>query len=97
MEYCDVKMKTRTNLYRNIGVHTKPLNGVSIRKKSKLWVFLQNMGREMHYSHEREFCVPVVHISHLEVIFSFHSERALHIKKKSNQYMSAYVRLTCQT
>ena len=32
MEYCDVTMKTRTNLYRNIGVHTKPLNGVSIRK-----------------------------------------------------------------
>ena len=25
-------MKTRTNLYRNIGVHTKPLNGVSIHK-----------------------------------------------------------------
>ena len=34
MEYCDVTIKTRTNLhvYRNISVHTKPLNGVSIRK-----------------------------------------------------------------
>ena len=31
MEY-DVTMKTRTNLCRNIGVHIKPLNGVSIRK-----------------------------------------------------------------
>ena len=31
MKY-DVTMKTRTNLCRNIGVHTKPLNGVSIRK-----------------------------------------------------------------
>ena len=30
MEY-DVTMKTRTNLCRNIGVHTQPLNGVSIR------------------------------------------------------------------
>ena len=28
----DVTMKTRTNLCRNIGVITKPLNGVSIRK-----------------------------------------------------------------
>ena len=31
MEY-NVTMKTRTNLCRNIGVHTKPSNGVSIRK-----------------------------------------------------------------
>ena len=31
MKY-DVTMETRTNLCRNIGVHTKPLNGVSIRK-----------------------------------------------------------------
>ena len=31
MKY-DVTMKTRTNLCRNIGVHTKPLNEVSIRK-----------------------------------------------------------------
>ena len=38
------------NLCRNIGVHTKPLNGISIRKKRKLWVFLQNEGREMYYS-----------------------------------------------
>ena len=32
MEYCDVTMKTRTKIYRNLGVHTKPLNGVSIHK-----------------------------------------------------------------
>ena len=31
MEY-DVTIKTLTNLCRNIGVHTKPLNGVSICK-----------------------------------------------------------------
>ena len=31
MKY-NVTMKTRTNLCRNIGVHTKPLKGVSIRK-----------------------------------------------------------------
>ena len=81
-------MKTRTKLYRNIGVHTKPLKWSKHSQQRKLWVFLQYIGRELHYSHEREFCVPVVHISHLEVIFlfCFHSERALHIKKKSNQY-----------
>ena len=33
MEY-DVTVKTRTNLCRNIGVHTKPLNGVRIHKKN---------------------------------------------------------------
>ena len=77
-------MKTRTKLYRNIGVHTKPLKWSKHSQQRKLWVFLQYIGRELHYSHEREFCVPVVHISHLEVIFlfCFHSERALHIKKK---------------
>ena len=77
-------MKTRTKLYRNIGVHTKPLKWSKHSQQRKLWVFLQYTGRELHYSHEREFCVPVAHISHLEVIFlfCFHSERALHIKKK---------------
>ena len=39
MEYCDVTMKTQTNLYRNIGVHTKPLDGVSIRKHVSCWSF----------------------------------------------------------
>ena len=38
MEY-DVTMKTRTNLCRNIGVHTKPLNGVSIRKNVRCGSF----------------------------------------------------------
>ena len=77
-------MKTRTKLYRNIGVHTKPLKWSKHSQQRKLWVFLQYIARELHYSHEREFCVPVVHISHLEVIFlfCFHSERALDIKKK---------------
>ena len=77
-------MKTRTKLYRNIGVHTKPLKWSKHSQQRKLWVFLQYMGREMHYSHEREFYVPVVYTSHLEVIFifCFHSECALRIKKK---------------
>ena len=31
-------------------------------QKRTLWVFLQYRGREMYYSHEWEFCFPVVHI-----------------------------------
>ena len=42
MEYCDGTMKTRTNLYRNIGVHTKPSNGVSIRKNVSFGSFFFN-------------------------------------------------------
>ena len=45
MEY-DVTVKTRTNLCRNIGVHTKPLNGVSIRKNVSC-----GGGREIYYFH----------------------------------------------
>ena len=51
MEYCDVTMKTRTKLYRNIGVHTKPLKWSKHSQQLKLWVFLQYIGRELHYSH----------------------------------------------
>ena len=76
MEY-DVMMKTRTSLCRNIGVHTKPLNGVSIHK---------NVSCGSFYNTEAEKSTTLIRSSHLEVvIFSFHSERALHIKKKSNQ------------
>ena len=53
MEY-DVTMKTRTNLCRNIGVHAKPLNGVSIHQKGKLWVF---------YNKEAEKCTTLNHSS----------------------------------
>ena len=78
MEY-DVTMKTRTSLYRNIGVHTKPLNGVCIRK---------NVSCGSFYNTEAEKSTILISSSHLEVVifsFSFHSECALHIKKKSNQ------------
>ena len=69
MEY-DVKMKTRTNLCRNIGVHTKPLNGVSIRK---------NVSCGSFYSTEAEKSFQLLEV--VIFIFSFHSERALHVKK----------------
>ena len=78
MEY-DVMMKTRTDLCRNIDVPTKPLNGVSIRK---------NVSCRSCYNTEAEKSTPqstLIRSSCLEVvifIFSFHSERALHIKKK---------------
>ena len=76
MEYCDVTMKTQTNLCRNIGVHTKPLNRVSIHKNVSC-VFFYNTSAEKYTT----LMNPVVHILHLEVIFIFHTERALHIKK----------------
>ena len=75
MEY-DVTMKTQTSLYRNIGVHTKPLNGVCIRK---------NVSCGSFYNTEAEKSTILIRSSHLSFSFSFHSERALHIKKKSNQ------------
>ena len=77
-------MKSRTNIYRNIGVHTKPLNGVSIPK---------NVSCGSFYNTEAEKSTTLMNFH----IFSLHAERALHIKKKSNQQMSAYVRLTCRT
>ena len=46
MEY-DIAMKTGTNLCRNIGVHSKPLNGVSIRK---------NVSCGSFYNTEAEIC-----------------------------------------
>ena len=66
-------MKTPTNLYRNIGVHTKPLNGVSIRK---------NVSCGSFYNTEAEKCTTLMNFTFLEVIFSLHAKRALHIKKK---------------
>ena len=85
MEY-DVTMKTRTNICKTIGVHTKPLNGVSIRK---------NVSCGSFYNTEAEKSTSLIRSSCLEVvifIFSFHSERALHIQKKSNKKsVHAYV------
>ena len=59
-------MKTRINLYRNIGVHTKPLNGVSIRK---------NVSCGSFYNTEAEKCTTLVNfhifISHFHFQFQF--------------------------
>ena len=81
-------MKTRTN--QTMQKYRCSYNAFEWSKhsqKRKLRVFLQYEGREMYYSDSREFCVPVVHISYLEVaIFIFHSKS-----------MSVRVRLTCRT
>ena len=63
MEYCDVKMKTRTNLYRNIGVHTKSLNGVSIRK---------NVSCGSFYKTWAEKCTTLMKESSAFQLFIFH-------------------------
>ena len=64
-------MKTRTNLYRNIDVHTKPLNGVSIRK---------NVSCGSFYNTEAEKCTTLVnfHIfrSHFHFQFTFGTRTA---------------------
>ena len=83
-------MKTRTNQpMQKYRCSYKAFKWSKHSQKRKLWVFLQYEGREMYYSDSCEFCVPVVHISYLEVaifIFSFHSKS-----------MSVRVRLTCRT
>ena len=63
----DVTMKTRNNLCRNIGVHTKPLNGVSIRK---------NVSCGSFYNTEAEKCTTlfIFHIN-LEVVISCTSRK----------------------
>ena len=65
-------------------------SGVSIRKKRKLWAFLQYRGREMYYSHE---------FSHFQKSFSFsvYIRNAHWTPRKNQTKMSAYVRLTCRT
>ena len=71
MEYCDVTMKTQTNLYRNIGVHTKPLNGGSIRKNVSFGSF---------YNTEAGKCTTLInfHIfrSHFHFQFTFGTRTA---------------------
>ena len=83
-------MKTRTNQpMQKYRCSSKAFKWSKHSQKRKLWVFLQYEGREMYYSDSWEFCVPVVHISYLEVaifIFSFHSKS-----------MSVRVRLNCRT
>ena len=56
-------MKTRTNLYRNIGVHTKPLNGVSIRK---------NISCGSFYKTWAEKCTTLMKESSAFQLFIFH-------------------------
>ena len=76
MEY-DVTVKTRTNLCRNIGVHTKSLTGVSIRK---------NVSCGSFYNTEAEKStsfVPVVWKSYCHCQFSFWMRTAHQEKIKS--------------
>ena len=64
-------MKTRTNLYRNKGVHTKPLNGVSTRKNVSFGFF---------YNTEAGKCTTLInfHIfrSHIHFQFTFGTRTA---------------------
>ena len=52
-----------TNLCRNIGVHTKPLNGVSIRK---------NVSCASFYNIKAEKCTTLIHESSAFQLFIFH-------------------------
>ena len=85
MEYCDITMKTRTN--------TETCR--CSYKGSKWSKHSQNISCGSFYNAYAEKCTTLMNetsafqlfiFSHLEVlfIFSFHSERALHIKKKSS-------------
>ena len=58
-------MKTRTNqpMQKYIGVHTKPLNGVSIRK---------NVSCGSFYNLKAEKCTTLIHESSAFQLFIFH-------------------------
>ena len=81
MEY-DVTMKTRTNLCRNIGVHTKPLNGVSIRKNVSCGSFYNTETEkcttliEMYYSHSFQLFIFHIWKSYFHFQFSFGTRTA---------------------
>ena len=66
MEY-DVTVKTRTNVCRNIGVHAKPLNGVSIRK---------NVSCGSFYKTEAEKSTTLFGSRHFHFQFSFRTRTA---------------------
>ena len=59
-------MKTPTNLCRKIGVHTKPLNGVSIRK---------NVSCGSFYNMRAEKCTTLIRESSAFQLFIFRSRR----------------------
>ena len=86
MEYCHVTMKTRTNLYRNIGVHTKPLNGVSILKNGSFGSF---------YNTEAGKCTTLMnfHIlrSHFHFQFTFGTRTARQEKNQTSRSVHTYV------
>ena len=80
IEY-DVTVKTRTNICRNIGVHTKPLNGVSIRK---------NVSCGSFYNTEAEKSTTLFGSCHFHFQFSFGTRTAHQEKIKSiNECMRA--------
>ena len=74
-------MKTRTNQYRNIGVHTKPLNGVSVRK---------NVSWGSFYKTEAEKCTTLMNLhifkSHFHFQFTF-GTRTAHQEKIKPTYV----------
>ena len=80
MEYCDVTMKTRTKLYRNIGVHTKPLKWSKHSQQRKLWVFFTIHGqRNALLSWKRVLrssCSYFTFRSHFHFLFSFGTRTA---------------------
>ena len=82
MEY-NVTMKTRTSLGRNIGVHTKPLNGVSIRKNVSCGSFY-NTEAEKSTTLIRSSCSYFTFGSrHFQFQFSFGTRTAHQEKVKS--------------
>ena len=87
MEY-DVTMKTRTNLCRNIGDYTKPLNGVSIRKDVSCGSFYNTKATLV-----RSSCSYFTFgIRHFHFQFSFGTRTAHQVKIKSiNESVHAYV------
>ena len=93
MEYGDITMNTRTNTE----TYRCSYKGFKWSKHSQnvSFPFLQCIGREMYYSLEWEFCVPVVHFFHILKSFSFSVFiRNVHCTSRKNQ---AYIRLACRT
>ena len=82
MEY-DITMKTRTNLCKNIGVHTKPLNGVSIRKNVCCGSFYNTEAEKSTTLIRSSFSYFTFESRHFHFQFSFGTRTAHQEKIKS--------------
>ena len=82
MEY-DVTMKTQTNLCKNIGVHTKPLNGVIIRK---------NVSCGSFYNTETEKCTTLIRSSCSNFTLSRHFHFQFSCTSRKNQSINECIR-----